>query len=708
MRIDQMLHGYSDGHRLLAASTEVSRTARYIMLGLSDISGRSMVPGFDEYLTGYPVPHSRMYAFAKTWYAPEMERPGCVWTHTLLIEQKDLGIILEPGGLRQLFRRPPAKQTREFLDDYQKPLENASRPTEPTLLPPELAEQAQFVLWYMYAEADAPVFQPSEHSRHFEDLVLAIWDQQWPALRMCFSFCTGAIENRSIEGRPFDFQVAPGASIREVRREVSGALIIGNSTASYPVRNSDWLSIATNDLIGASERPLRRFFREHAVPGFDGRKAYKPLAELFLIGTLSHEESNLTSFFDRIGRRYPEPEMAIELKNAVAGMKRVLSQQMFPETSEADVLRALATMKADNAFNLDLLAVDDRCRALWKEDKEGATRLVSQLIRSDHNANTERILLPVIRGMTVEDAMSLSASIPALVATMLRLNPEAAASTVIWRGHADRQRELFDAATGGRETPDDLQRGIVLSMLQAKSDLVAERAVSRFGSSCVSSVLSWFDSSGLVSPSDLPDGWRRAIASQTAALLDWLAASKYVREASVALVADLTNPHSNEVHARGAGLWIKPPSEGEIAMPQIARVRFNVFLLALGFDNPPGGADELVARSFASVHFALSEDSLQYDSWALMEDLLPRLSWLRNWDKCERLRQGLAQRFVLNDWPVPQFFRCAQDRELLGQMLKSCTKVDDGDRFLKKIKQLLRNDALKLGNKEREVVESYI
>ena len=90
MRIEQTLHGYSDGHRLLAASTELPRDARYAMLGLSDISGRSMVSGFEEYLTGYPVPDSSLYAFAKTWYAPEMERPGCVWTHTLLIESRNL------------------------------------------------------------------------------------------------------------------------------------------------------------------------------------------------------------------------------------------------------------------------------------------------------------------------------------------------------------------------------------------------------------------------------------------------------------------------------------------------------------------------------------------------------------------------------------------------------------------------------------------
>src|SRR3954463_7223741 len=105
MRIEQNLHGYADGHRLLAGSVALSRQAKYLTLGLSDMSGRSMVPGFEEYLTGYPLSDGTYYAFARTWYALEMERPGCVWTHTLLIGAKDLGGVMELGSLRRLFRR---------------------------------------------------------------------------------------------------------------------------------------------------------------------------------------------------------------------------------------------------------------------------------------------------------------------------------------------------------------------------------------------------------------------------------------------------------------------------------------------------------------------------------------------------------------------------------------------------------------------------
>ncbi len=74
--IHQAVHGYQDGHRLLSSSTPLGSEPARVMLVLSDMSGPSMQPGFDEYVTGYPLAGTDYFVFAKTWYAPEMRRPG--------------------------------------------------------------------------------------------------------------------------------------------------------------------------------------------------------------------------------------------------------------------------------------------------------------------------------------------------------------------------------------------------------------------------------------------------------------------------------------------------------------------------------------------------------------------------------------------------------------------------------------------------------
>src|SRR4051812_32249633 len=93
--IEQALHGYLNGHQLLSSSKDFSIEEKKILLYQSDLSGSNVDDEFKTYITGYPMAKAGFYAFSKTWYANEMKRPGCVWTHTLLINFSDLGKIPE-------------------------------------------------------------------------------------------------------------------------------------------------------------------------------------------------------------------------------------------------------------------------------------------------------------------------------------------------------------------------------------------------------------------------------------------------------------------------------------------------------------------------------------------------------------------------------------------------------------------------------------
>src|SRR5579863_3201098 len=109
--IQQFLHGYSEGHRLLQGSLKLPNDLARLMLRMSDLSGSNVVSGFEQYITGYPLDSVSAYALAMTWYAPEMPRPGCVWTHTLAIPTPMLATISSLISLTNLFKRP----TRDFL-----------------------------------------------------------------------------------------------------------------------------------------------------------------------------------------------------------------------------------------------------------------------------------------------------------------------------------------------------------------------------------------------------------------------------------------------------------------------------------------------------------------------------------------------------------------------------------------------------------------
>src|SRR5438105_14270739 len=147
VRVQQVLHGYARGHQRLAGIIELRPRDAKMMLVLSDISGPGVKPGDAGYLTGYPLSDSGFYVLARTWAAPEMPRPGCVWTHSLLIDFADLATLADPAALVSLFRRPEAGN----FSSYGRPL-SLDAECSATGLSTGSVEFARRVSWGLYGQ----------------------------------------------------------------------------------------------------------------------------------------------------------------------------------------------------------------------------------------------------------------------------------------------------------------------------------------------------------------------------------------------------------------------------------------------------------------------------------------------------------------------------------------------------------------------------
>jgi hypothetical protein len=218
------------------------------------------------YLTGYPLTESGYYAFARTWPAPEMPRPGCVWTHTILIEFSDIPSLQSAIGLLGLFRRPRGKDL-----GYGEALTLSEVSSDAS--PPDPAA-ARRILWAIYGNPSRPIVSSILEQRERDEFVLAMWDQQWPRLKRAFRFCTLSFADRSGGGNVFDLQFLPGSG-RVPRVQFRTALDADRSEAEF----SDWLDDAVSDLRDGAAGDLRRFLRT-AGSDVSGREAFVPLASL--------------------------------------------------------------------------------------------------------------------------------------------------------------------------------------------------------------------------------------------------------------------------------------------------------------------------------------------------------------------------------------------------------------------------------------------
>ena len=176
---EQLLHGYAEGHRLLAASTRLPPEVARRLLVESDVA-----PGGpdDRVISSISLPEVDMWGLTATWAAPEVNRPGSVWSHTILLTREALADLKGLGGLGASLRRP---RGRNDIAAYRSQMTVEDRPAC-------LGDQRilRALLLAIYGWPQAPTSVIAEDLSRAEDAVLAVWEQEWPALRFDTTFAT--------------------------------------------------------------------------------------------------------------------------------------------------------------------------------------------------------------------------------------------------------------------------------------------------------------------------------------------------------------------------------------------------------------------------------------------------------------------------------------------------------------------------------------
>ena len=182
IKVNQALHGYANGHQLIASSVDLSADDKRLMDELSDLSGICVENHFVDYYTGYPVDGGRKYVLAKTWYAHEKLRPGCVWTHSLILNIEDVGRILCMKSFEKLFTRPNGKNYDVYGTEieYQNMGEDAFTQYD--------SKKIQYVIYTLFSSTKP------RHVRAFQtrldDELLLVLKSLPDILIQRFSFCT--------------------------------------------------------------------------------------------------------------------------------------------------------------------------------------------------------------------------------------------------------------------------------------------------------------------------------------------------------------------------------------------------------------------------------------------------------------------------------------------------------------------------------------
>jgi hypothetical protein len=709
IRIDQALFGYREGHRLLQASRKFVPTTERNLLTLTDMSGPRMVEGFEEYVSGYPVPGEESYAVVKTWYAPEMERPGCVWSHALVVRNEDIGAIVDIYSLVALFQRPEYGDA-DYLNSYVRPV-RPSPFTSRASTPQFSVADAEVILAALYGNEEKPLLIPARDSHFLEDLILRVWSQQWPALRGAFRFCSGSLSSRTLGGQTFDLQVIPQKLVPELRRNPTGYLV-QSIPAPEPLPDAEpWLKVGALDLARGGDT-FRDFLWRYAEACAGGRHLYGKLSELFLYLSgmdVRLKDSALSEVALRLGEVFPEAKcgraLKLELFGAASG-----SRLEGSEIEEEARLRQLARTVNWASFDGTDLELRERGRRFWLDHRDRSKAFLLGLLDSPTNTLGDEIVAGCVDALTIPEACEIAKNRHGLLLALVTRNPRLILSIAFWQCPIPVQTYLgvLDFLASHEQSALPATSWIPF-LLEVGDDRFANSVVERFPKDVIKAILNRELTSGS-GRSFISTGWRVALSTHQPELASFLGQEKYrISNAAMVILAGLLDPQQAQVRNCGLKPWITLAKEMPDAILAFPNGEAASFLLSVAFQNIEPDAVILATTSFEHVHAAARDDApdpLSYRAWKSLEPDVPVLGYTKNWDHCERLRRALVERFVQRGWPREQFLRCVNRPATLRSIFYSCREVSRGEELIREIASDVLGDCLPATEPQREVFRS--
>jgi hypothetical protein len=207
-----------------------------------------------------------------------MPRPGCVWSHVLLLDLTDLARIRDLSVLRELCLRPAVPPD---LSTYKRPLSLLARDTAAGTADLKDQFRAACLLPAVYGQPQNGVVVLDEKSSFWEVIVFALWSQQWPRLRRTFAFSTGSLGDRRLGGVAFDLQIGPLSSQRLWGRDGLPTVVLEDPSGALPPTLVPWVRTAVDDLFKGTNGALRQFLFSYGSDVEKPRHAFVRLVECF-------------------------------------------------------------------------------------------------------------------------------------------------------------------------------------------------------------------------------------------------------------------------------------------------------------------------------------------------------------------------------------------------------------------------------------------
>jgi hypothetical protein len=595
IKIQQCLHGYESGHKLLSSSKVFPQKTQAQLLKMSDASINGYSETSPTYLTGFPLKEVGAYALARTWPAPEMSRPGCVWTHTIIIDYADLALILDAEILLELFVKPLGESDSKYKKEiiYNNSTLSRSVCNENN----NLRQLMNEIYVYPNKNVTFPFVE------HIEKLILKLWSQQWPKLRRNFSFRTLASSKPNAVS---DFDL----NILNTNYDFSSEFV-----------SPDWLILAEKDILQYPNSELRKFLWRYGASCNQHREAFIHLVYIF---NYLYEKNKLEGSKKAL-------EYCADWSNCSSTIfLHALNVVVKNHQESMDInlwsLIFLVLGKIENEEEGKIIFVDKLSKFIVHKD----IHEIREILRQD-STNSPIIIEKIIRITALNNIGQLLPINGFDINNAFKVRRDVCATSSYWEHNDDICPEIIEAI----EFEEIALPEIVKSIYVANNYNAASELVNKFGRKALVLLLKNI----IDSNSQSLDEWRNILFSNKTLLLKALFELEYIPINLLSAISKIFDP-SEELYENSVDIWVQLVTKSKVRLLD-KNLDFAIFLFERAFSGASTNIVKLISYSLEVIADAICEQRLNYDQWRRLERVLPKASWL-DWDKCEILLKGVC------------------------------------------------------------------
>lgn len=621
MKIHQMLHGYVQGHNLITSSKKLENEDVDLMKRLSDWTG--YVPHDDEgYLTMYPLPsNNNLYVIAKTWYASEMKRPGCVWTHSIIIDLTNLVARFNFIDLLKLFVRP----RNNNYESYSKVIDYMPCKVKDSIGNGLLKYKDIIFCYGILCQLNTPsIARVEQTSYYYEVLCMSILQFLPIGFIQRATVCTGIRNNRNYFNEPFILQFSEehGGKISDISlsgqeafiNQYPGIAYICNALVNNNTDTADSLRLFSQDILTSVQNL-------NTIGGF-----------LNVLDYAMSGKNNMSflDIYNYIFKSFPNPDDGSFVKHVLCG-KNI--SNLFD--NELNILAFLATQYN---FHIDNSFCEDYTQRVESLPKDDYLKFISSLSDTEElNDLGRHELIKASQILTTDDFMilienhwtvfySIATLSPSILYQDFWLNTSATQFCKIFEIYKSNQSYRFENWTK------------LYERLLTERVAIPENIFNSIASNIdhtESIYLDYINNQANCAINRVPDIYT---ASKFDSVIKWLSIQNKLSPVAVQFIINNFSPITQQVKKTTSSDW-----EVFAKSKALSFNEFYIFLFQLSHNWIDEIALSFLKKSFYAIHTLLANEKLTDRQKTYLVPYFAKVSIWHEWDTCKKLRKGLVK-----------------------------------------------------------------